>query len=112
MTHCYKCCPTRQPFTFRQVNRAPPAPFNSVMKFGKTLTVLAATAAGLCAHAQTEVLKSHAPGLKSPSPADLRSLLKQGAQNVGITPRRLSAEERAALRRQLSQPARREGKRS
>jgi hypothetical protein len=82
------------------------------MKFGKTLTVVAAAVAGLCAQAQPPVLKAQGPVFKAQSPADLRSVLRQGAHNVSISPRQLSAEERAVLRRQLSQPARREGKRS
>lgn len=82
------------------------------MKFGKTLTMAAAAAASLCAQAQPTALKSQGPVLKAQSPADLRTVLRQGAHNVSISPRQLSAQERADLRRQLSQPARGEGKRS
>ena len=67
-----------------------------------------ACAAGIGAAAQAQ---SHAA--QAPQKTDLRSTLKQvGATTGDASTHKLSPEQRAALRQQLAQPPRRDGKRT
>ena len=75
------------------------------MKIWKSIALLVGLAATASAFAQARNLKQQVP--------DLRSLLRQGpGVQSEPAPRKLSAEERAQLRQQLSEPSLRKSKRS
>jgi hypothetical protein len=108
LTKCYKCCPHAKSFTCMHANATVGIAFNGLMQPVKFIAPLVFATLTVATHAQAVAYRTAPQHPQPMQQHDLRSTLRQGQATAVAYPHQLSPEQRAELRRQLSQQNRRD----